>query len=83
MEKVTYYAMLLDGDTRSNPAGVSRRREWDGGLLDEALQRDLSWTRTPLIVSWKRGDTTFDFIEISEDEANQIIDTFREQWSSL
>jgi L-ribulose-5-phosphate 3-epimerase UlaE len=82
VEKITYYAMLLEGDTRRNPSGVSRRRECDDGLLDEAFQRNLSWAPTPLIASWKRGDTTFDFIEISEDEANQIIDAFREQWSS-
>jgi hypothetical protein len=82
-DKLTYYAMLLAGDTRSEPSGVSRRRVSDGGgVRDEAFRRDLSWGHTPLIAAAERGDMTFDLVEISEDEAERIIERFRAKWGA-
>jgi hypothetical protein len=82
-DQVTYYAMLLAGDTPSNPSGVARRLvSGDGGIRDEAFQRDLSWDHTPLIAAAERGDMTFEFVEISTDEAERIIEGFRVKWGS-
>jgi len=82
MQTVTYYAMLLEGDTRDDPSGMARRgTDADGGLSDEVLTADLTWSQTPLIAGWKRGDTTFDFVEISEDDATQIMKRLRERWA--
>jgi hypothetical protein len=65
---------------------LSRIRQGAGGSApsshqDEALARDLSWKFTPVIVEWKRGKSTDDLIEISEDEARQIIERFRARWA--
>lgn len=82
MEMITYYALLLDGDTRENPSGMARRgTDADGGLSDEVLTADLTWSQTPLIAGWMRGDTTFDFIEISEADATQITQRLRQRWA--
>jgi hypothetical protein len=49
----------------------------DGGRLDEAFTRNLAWEFSPSLVSAERGDLQNEFIEISEDEANQIVDRIR------
>ena len=54
----------------------------DGGFHDEALARDLSWQFTPLIVEWERAESTDDLVEVTEDEANRIIEQFRARWSA-
>ena len=38
---------------------------------------DLIWERTVLLVSAERGDLQNEFIEITEDEANQIVERIR------
>jgi hypothetical protein len=77
-DKVTYYAILDDLSSRQEPAGVLRRIYFEaGGRRDEAFSRDLVWERTVLLVSAERGDLTNDFIEITEDEANQIVERIR------
>jgi len=77
-----YYAVVDYRGSRNNPAGIARRQtDDDGGFQDEALARDLSWKFTPIIVEWKRGKSTDDLIEISEDEARQIIERFRARWA--
>ena len=82
-DKVNYYVMLLADDTPSNPSGVARRRILEnGGVRDEAFQRDQSWGHTPLIAAAERGDMTFEVVEVSEEEAERIIEQFRAQWGS-
>jgi hypothetical protein len=77
-DKVTYYAILDDLSSRQEPAGVLRRIYFEaGGRRDEAFSRDLVWERTVLLVSAERGDLTNDFIEITEGEANQIVERIR------
>jgi hypothetical protein len=72
-EDVTYYAIVDVGKGTDDPVGLARRRVLDnGGILDEALQRDRSWARSSAIVEWKRGDLSFKLIEISNDEAERI-----------
>jgi hypothetical protein len=82
-EKVMYYAMLLGGRTMDNPSGVARRLIFDGGgIRDEALGRDLTWVQNPGLAGWQRGDLTTTYVEISEDEAERIIEQFRAKWGS-
>jgi hypothetical protein len=80
-EKVTYYAVTLNAGDRANPDGLARRR-WlsEGGIEDEMLRRDLTWKRDTVIAEWMRGDATEELLEISEDEANVLVERFRETW---
>lgn len=80
-EKVTYYAVILNPEGRANPDGLARRR-WlsEGGIEDEMLRRDLTWQGDTVIAEWKRGEATEELLEISEDEANVLIERFRERW---
>ena len=81
-ETITYYAVTLDDDTRDNPAGLARRRQFDnGGIEDEMLRHDMTWQRDSLVAEWKRGDAVEELYEISEDEADALIERFREKWA--
>ncbi len=77
-DKVTYYAIVDDLSSREQPAGVLRRIYFEaGGRRDEAFSQDLVWVRTVLLVSAERGDLQNEFIEITEEEANQIVERIR------
>jgi hypothetical protein len=77
-DKVTYYAVVDDLSSRERPAGVFRRTYFEsGGRRDEAFTRNLVWERSASLVSAERGDLQNDFIEITEDEANQIVERIR------
>jgi len=77
-DKVTYYAVVDDLSSRERPAGVFRRTyTQDGGRSDEAFTRNLIWEFSPLLISAERGDLQNDFIEVTEDEANQIVARIR------
>ena len=77
-DKVTYYAIMNDFSSRERPAGVFRRTySDDGGRSDEAFTRNLRWEYSTSLISAERGDLDNKFIEITEDEANQIVDRIR------
>lgn len=77
-DDVTFYAIIDGLSSREQPAGVLRRTYFAvGGKRDEAFSRDLVWKPTSLFVSAERGDPKNEFIEISEDEANQIVERIR------
>jgi hypothetical protein len=77
-DKVTYYAVVDDLSTREEPAGVFRRTYTDdGGRADEVFNRDLIWAFSPELISAERGDLQYEFIEITEDEADQIVARIR------
>ena len=77
-DRVTYYAVVDDLSSREQPAGVFRRTYTDdGGRSDEAFTRDLTWEFSPALISAERGDLQNDFIEITEEEANQIVARIR------
>ena len=77
-DKVTYYAVVDDLSSREQPAGVFRRiYTQDGGRSDEAFTRNLIWEFSPLLISAERGDLQNDFIEITEKEADQIVERIR------
>jgi hypothetical protein len=77
-DKVTYYAIIDGLSSRERPAGVFRRTYTeDGGKRDEAFTRNLVWERSWSLVSAERGDLENEFIEITEEEANQIVERIR------
>ncbi|MGO8727957.1 MAG: hypothetical protein ACLQK8_14855 [Streptosporangiaceae bacterium] len=78
--KITYYAVVDARTTVDNPYGLVRRLEHDDGPEDETLRRDFSWIFTPAIAEWKRGDLTYDLVEVSHAQASKIIEHFRELW---
>jgi hypothetical protein len=76
-DKITYYALVDDFSSRTQPGGVLRRVERGNGKLDEVFSRDLTWDPSPLLRAAEHGDTMFDFAEITEAEANEIVDRIR------
>ncbi|HSZ41034.1 MAG TPA: hypothetical protein VK817_13860 [Trebonia sp.] len=77
-EQVTYYAIVDDRSSREEPAGVVRRIRHDQGQRDEAFAYDdLSWEHTSLLYAYERGDGDNQLYEITEDEANQIVERIR------
>jgi hypothetical protein len=77
-DQITYYA-IVDEDTSPNrPVGVFRRVKGDGGQVDEVFSRHLQWEFSPLLYSAERGDTMYDFIQITQDEADRIVAGIRE-----
>lgn len=75
--KITYYAIVDDFSSRDQPAGVLRRIEDDEGRDDQAFGRDLKWGHSPLLYSHERGNMDNKFYEISEGEADQIVERIR------
>ena len=81
-DKVIYYAVVNDLSTRDRPAGLFRRTYTEaGGLRDEAFTRNLIWKSSASLVSAERGDLQNDFFEITEDEADQLMEQLRVRWS--
>jgi hypothetical protein len=73
-----YYAIIRDGDHPENPSGLARRTITPEGRLDETLRSDLSWMRDSAIYEWERGEEMgADLVQISEAEAQNLIDRFR------
>ena len=80
-DEVTYYAVVSGTRTVQNPSGLARRRRLqNGGFEDEALGRDLTWKYTSAIVESNRDAMDFELIEISEADALELIERFREKW---
>jgi hypothetical protein len=81
-DKVTYYAVVNDLSSRERPAGVFRRTYTDdGGRSDEAFTRNLRWEYSTTLISAERGDLDNEFIEITEDQANQLMEQLRARWT--
>jgi len=77
-EKITYYAIIDEFSSRDRPGGVLRRVINEEGQVDEAFSRDLKWEFSPLLYAAERGDTMFNLVPISEEEANRIVEQIRE-----
>jgi uncharacterized alpha-E superfamily protein len=59
-----------------------RRRQAATGFIDESLTRDMSWTFTDAVYQQERGENPGpELVEISEGEAEVLIERFREKWS--
>ena len=80
--RVIYYAVVNDLSSRDRPAGLFRRTYTEaGGLRDEAFTRDLVWKNSSSLVSAERGDLENDFIEITEKQADQLMEELRARWT--
>lgn len=75
--KITYYALINEYSSRERPGGVLRRIVDDEGEHDEAFTRDLVWKRSSSLYSYERGNMDNQLYEISEDEANRIVERIR------
>ena len=76
MAEITYYAIFDDYTTGDEPIGVLRRFA-DGNRRDESFGRDLEWKFSPLLYSAERGDTQYDLVPITEEEADRIVERIR------
>lgn len=81
-DKVIFYAVVNDLSSRQHPAGLFRRTYTEaGGLRDEAFTTNLVWKNSSSLVSAERGDLENEFVEISEVEANQLMEELRTRWT--
>jgi len=81
-EDINYYAIIGGGRTAKNPSGIVRRRYTSSGRIDEALSRGLSWEATSAITQWEYGNLSGELTEISEAEAEALVERFREKWAN-
>ena len=80
-EQTVYYAITGVGQNPIEPSGLVRRRFTKKGRLDEALRSDMTWQRDTAIIEWEYGNLVGDLLQISEAEARELIERFREKWS--
>jgi len=81
MEETQYYAIIGRGDAPSGPSGLARRIKDGEEIVDQSLRRDLSWGPTTAIAAWDYGeDLIQDLKKISNQEADELIEWFREKW---
>ena len=80
-EDTKYYSVIGSGRTVQNPSGLVRRVLSSEGSIDEALQRDLTWVPSSAIIQWEYGDVGAELVEISEGEAEALIERFRQKWA--
>jgi hypothetical protein len=81
-EKTIYYAISGIGDSPAEPSGLVRRTFTEEGRLDEALRKNLTWERDTAIIEWEYGNLVGELSEISEAEAQALIERFREKWGA-
>lgn len=81
-EKTVYYMITGVGDSPAEPSGLARRTFTQDGRLDEALRRDLTWQRDTAIIEWEYGNLVGELVEISEAEAQALVERFREKWGA-
>lgn len=79
---VDHYAIVGSGRTIASPSGLVRRRYTSEGRVDEALSRDLTWEPTSAITQWEYGNLSGELVEISEGEAEALVERFRERWGA-
>ncbi len=80
-DQIRYYAIVGRGRTPDNPSGLARRKSIAGNQIDQSLRRDMTWGDTTAIAEWDRGEElTRDLVEITEAEAEALIERFREKW---
>jgi hypothetical protein len=81
-EKTIYYSITGVGESPTEPTGLVRRTFTEEGRLDEALRKNLSWERDTAIIEWEYGNLVGELTEISEAEAQVLIERFREKWAA-
>ena len=79
--RITYYAIVGQGDTVDRPRGLLRRLEHDDGTEDEGLRRDLSWRQTSMIIEYENGNGDDQLVEVSHAQAGRIVQHFKERFA--
>jgi hypothetical protein len=80
--EIKYFAVLGPGRSIADPTGLARRTFTEEGRLDESLRRDLTWVRSAEIYQWEREEEMGpDLVEIGAQEAEALIERFREKWA--
>ncbi len=79
---ITYFALVGRQANVDRPLGLVRRLVHDDGPEDEGLTKDLSWSRTPIIVYWERGNYDNELVEVSHEQASKIVQYFREKFAN-
>ena len=82
INNIQYWAILGDSATEDRPAGLVRRLEHHDGPDDEVLNRDMSWTFTPMIIESERGNGEEELVEVSHEQASRIVEYLREKYAS-
>jgi hypothetical protein len=82
MDPHSFYAIVRGGAGPESATGLIRRRYTAAGRQDESLRRDMSWQASSALFEWETGDVSGrELIEISDAEAQQLIEGFRAKWS--
>lgn len=79
--KITFYAIVGRDATVDRPLGLVRRLQYDEGWDDEGLSKDMSWSHTPIIIEWQRGNYDNELVEVSHEQASKIVQYFREKFA--
>ena len=82
MPRITYYVRVTPTHDRTDPAGLVRRVHTEPTPTDQALQRDLEWHPTEALYRSWLGHNDSDYEEITEEEANGIINRWRRQFGA-
>jgi hypothetical protein len=81
VDGVSYYAIVREGTDPQAATGLIRRRLTDEGREDESLRDDMSWQASSALYEWETGDVSGrELVEITEPQAEQLIDSFRAKW---
>ena len=75
--KITYYAIVDDFSSREEPAGVLRRTEDDEGSTTRRSREAWNGNAAGSLYSYERGNGDAKFYEISEEEADRIVERIR------
>lgn len=78
--EVQYYVIVADPRGHA-AAGLARRTFAADGPVDETLRRDLTWRPDSAIVEWEYGDLGTELVQISEQEAENLMQAFQARWS--
>ena len=80
-DETVYYAIVRDDQAVNDASGLARRTQTPQGRLDEAVRKNLTWERDSVIYEWERGEELgTDLVEISAEEAERLIEGFRQKW---
>jgi hypothetical protein len=73
MPNTIYYARIDADHPVERPAGIVRRIEMEGTLIDQAFTRNMEWQPTEYFQLHSLGHHDDEYVEITEEAADQII----------
>jgi hypothetical protein len=78
--QVQYYAIVTVSRNVRAASGLARRTFAAEGPVDETLRRDLTWHPDSVIVEWEYGDVGTELVRVSDEEAEQLTESFQTRW---